>query len=410
MSEFFRDYLEYSGGNETPAFFNRWSGIGMVGAWLSRQVYTQFGRSKLHTNQYIMLLGSAGTKKNTAINTAKDLIKAAGYSSIAAEKTSKEKFLMDLSEGMESSEKNMGNMLDENLWGQGTTTDFKEIWIAKGEFNDFFGNNILEFVSMLGELWDFEGLYPVRVKNGKSFIIPNPTISILGGNTQTAFASAFPPEAVGQGFFSRVIAVYAKPTGVKVTWPKTPAEGETAEFVQRLTAIKEACIGQISFEESAKNLVDKIYKAWQPIPDIRFDSYSNRRLAHLIKVSMIHAATRCSMVITEEDVVRANTVLHHAEFFMPEAYGEFGNARVSVQTHKIMTILDDSTGLTTAELWGKMQSDFDKIDNFVTCLSGMSHAGKIQTHGDKVYPVRKVVQEISSDMLDYSYLTKQELR
>jgi hypothetical protein len=75
-----------------------------------------------------------------------------------------------------------------------------------------------------------------------------------------------------------------------------------------------------------------------------------------------------------------------------------------------MTILDDSTGLTTAELWGKMQSDFDKIDNFVTCLSGMSHAGKIQTHGDKVYPVRKVVQEISSDMLDYSYLTKQELR
>lgn len=410
MSEFFKDYLEYAGGNETPAFFNRFSAIGMIGAWLNRQVYCQFGRSRLHANMYIMLLGSAGTKKNTAINTAKDLIKAAGYSTIAAEKTSKEKFLLDLSEGMDSSEKNMGNMLDTALWGASNDLDFKEIWIAKGEFNDFFGNNILEFVSMLGELWDFEGPYPVRVKNGKSFIIPNPTISILGGNTQTAFASAFPPEAVGQGFFSRVIAVYAKPTGEKVTWPKTPAPGETAEFVERLTAIKEACTGEVNFAEGSKNLIDKIYRAWEPIPDIRFDSYSNRRLAHLIKLCIIQAATRYSTKITEEDVVRANTVLHHAEFFMPEAYGEFGNARISVQTHKIMTILDDSTGLTTAELWAKMQTDFDKIDNFVTCLSGMTHAGKIQTHGDRIYPVRKVVQEISSDTLDYNYLTRQELR
>lgn len=409
MEDFFARYLEFSGGGETPATFNRWSCIGMLGAWLERQVFFKFGGQRLHPNQYIMLLGSAGTKKNTAINTAKRLIGQAGYTNVAAEKTSKEKFLLDLAETSEDSEKNLGNVLDRALWGEVSEGDFRSMWVAKGEFNDFFSNNILDFVSMLGELWDYEGNYENRIKNGTSVIIPNPTISILGGNTQTAFAAAFPPEAVGQGFFSRVIAVYAKPTGTKVTWPKMPEESETADMVEELTAIKECCIGEIKIHPSAKDLVDKIYKSWEPIEDIRFESYGNRRLTHLIKLAMIQCCSRLSMVMEEVDIVRANTVLHHAEQYMPEAYGDFGAARNSAQTHKMLRIVEEHMGLTTQELWAKLQADFDKIDTFVVALSGLVHAGKIQNHQERIYPVKKVVAKVSSDMLDYSYLRRDEL-
>ena len=412
MDDFFARYLEFSGGGETPATFNRWAAIGMMGAWLERQVFFKFGGMRLHPNQYIMLLGSAGTKKNTAINTAKRLIKAAGYTTLAAEKISKEKFLLDLAETSEDSEKNLGNVLDRNLWGdlgQVNESDYRPIWIAKGEFNDFFSNNILDFVSMLGELWDFEGLYENRIKNGTSVVIPNPTISIIGGNTQTAFANAFPPETVGQGFFSRVIAVYAKPTGVKITWPKEPTEAETSEMVQFLTEIKERCIGEVNLSSGARTLTDKIYKSWEPIQDIRFESYGNRRLTHLIKLAMVHACSRLSMQIEELDIVRANTVLHHAEQYMPEAYGDFGAARNSAQTHKILRIVEEHMGLSTQELWSKMQADFDKIDNFVVAVSGLCHAGKIQNHAERLYPVKKVVAQVSNEMLDYSYLRKDEL-
>jgi hypothetical protein len=406
--EFFNAYLDYSGGGETPAFFNRWSAIGMIGAWMGRQVYCKFGAQNLHTNMYIMLLGSAGTKKSTAIKTAKALLRSAGYSNFNAEKISKEKFLLDLGTGGDGGEKNLGNMLDAALWGEPSITDIRETWIAADEFNDFFANNILDFVSTLGVLWDYHGNYENRIKTGQSVIIPNPTISILGGNTQTAFAGAFPPEAVGQGFFSRVIAVYAKPTGVKVTWPKSPEDSDILAMVERLTAIKETCIGEVTYSAVAKSLIDKIYKTWEPIPDIRFQSYGNRRLTHLLKLSLIHAASRMSMEITELDVVRANTVLHHAEHFMPEAYGEFGVSKNSAQTHKILQILEETCGLTSAEVWAKVQNDFDRIDSFVTCISGMQHAGKIQTYQDKIFPVRRVVEEVQSDLLDYSYLTRGE--
>lgn len=406
MADFFSDYLEYSSGGEIPATFNRWSAIGMVGAWMGRQVYFKFARSRLHTNMYIMLLGSAGTKKNTAINIAKDLIKQAGYGTIAAEKISKEKFLLDLAASGDPA--GGSNMLDDALWGDISDSDSREMWICKGEFNDFFSNNILDFVSMLGEMWDFRGVYENRIKNGQSVVIPNPTISILGGNTQTAFAAAFPPEAVGQGFFSRVIAVYAKPTGVKVTFPAEPSESETKEIIDRMTRIKETCLGEITLSGVSKKLVDKIYKSWKPVPDIRFDSYGNRRLTHLLKLATIQAVTRESMTVEELDVIRANTVLHHAEQYMPEAYGDFGMSRNSPQIHKIMRVIEENPGLTTSELWAKMQSDFDKIDNFVTCMSGMNHAGKIQSYQERIYPIKKVVEEIKSDILDYDYLTAGE--
>lgn len=408
--DFFSEYLDYTSGGETPAFFNRWSCIGMIGAWMGRQIYCPFGNAHLHTNQYIMLIGNAGTKKSTAIKTAKRLLREAGYSHFSATKISKEKFLLDLGTGDEGNEKNLGNILDQNLWGDDNSSDVRETWICADEFNEFFANNILEFVSTLGDLWDWEGPpYENRIKNGQSVIIPNPTINILSGNTPTAFATAFPPEIVGQGFFSRLLVIHAKPTGIKVTWPEKVDEQRTAYMVERLQAIKGYHFGEVNYTPAAKALVDKIYKSWKPLADVRFESYGNRRLTHLLKLSLVHAATRMSKEIDDIDVVRANTVLHHAEQFMGEAFGEFGASKMSTQVHKIMQVLENEPGLNTVQLWSHVQSDFDKLDSFVTCLSGIQHAGKIQTFKDQLFPVKRVIEPIHNDMIDYDWLSKEEM-
>lgn len=65
--DFFKHYLDYTSGTEVPAHANRWSAIGMLGAWIGRDLYVKYGSSKLYANQYIMLLGEAGSKKSTAV-------------------------------------------------------------------------------------------------------------------------------------------------------------------------------------------------------------------------------------------------------------------------------------------------------------------------------------------------------
>ena len=408
--DFFAQYLEYTGGTEVPAFANRWSAIGMIGAWLGRDIHVKFGSAKLYANQYIMLLGEAGSKKSTAIKTAKKTLASAGYQNFSAEKISKEKFLSELSKQMgQGSTGTLNNILDQQLFGEIDDCDYREVWICADEFNEFFANNIFEFCSTLGNLWDYEGKYENSVKHGESVVIPNPTVSILSGNTPTTFASTFPVESIGQGFFSRILAVHVKESGRKITRPRSPSESETEVMLDKLSAIKNYHSGEVEITEDSWGLIDKVYQNWRGIPDSRFASYGNRRLTHLLKIALIHAASRLSATIDPIDIRRANTVMDYTEHYMPDAYGEFGTARNSGMTHKIIKELDIShTLLNIHDLWSKVQLDFDKMETFQNHIMGMVQAGKLQFSGDKLLPMKRTLDTPTNEYLDYRYLSPEE--
>ena len=75
MSEdFFSSYLSYACDNtEVPRFFGRWSAIVGLGAFLGRQYHFEHGHFNINPNIYCMLIGSAGTRKGTAIKLIKKL-------------------------------------------------------------------------------------------------------------------------------------------------------------------------------------------------------------------------------------------------------------------------------------------------------------------------------------------------
>lgn len=404
--DFFSKFLEFTRGTEVPSFFYRWSAMAGLGAWLGRDVYIQFGAQRIYPNLYVLLMGEPGTKKSTAIKRMKKLLKEAGYENFSAEKTSKEKFLLDLGD-QDEAEGDADTFLNSGLFGE---DEVREVFIAADEFNDFFGNNILDFVSMLGVLWDFDGIYENKIKNGQSVRIPFPTVSILGGTTATTFAHTFPQEVIGQGFFSRMIAVHAKPTGRRITWPPEEKEEEKAELVEFLLKMKTCHTGRLYFTSEAEKLVDTIYQKWEQLDDVRFASYANRRLTQLLKVIIVVTLGRLGNQVTEEDVIYANTVLHHTEQFMSQAYGEFGQSKNSILAHKILQILETQhQAMDIHELWAKVQSDFNKLDDFAQLVQGMSQANKVQTHAGKILPKKKVVSPEYNCVVNYSFLTQEEM-
>jgi len=234
--DFFSAYLCYTSGNEAPTFFHRWSAIAGIGALLGRRYFLEHGMFKVNPNIYCLLIGNAGTKKSTAIKILRRLVDNVGYKFLGPKKITKEKFFIKLAE----QSKLVGeDFLEENLFGTGSTQEC-EMFIAADEFNEFFGNDVMSFVSTLGDMWDWEGPYENEVKNSSSSYLYSPTISILGGNTPTGFSEAFPPKIIGQGFFSRLLLVYAEPSGTKITWPRKPTEDETA-VVARIGATVSPC-------------------------------------------------------------------------------------------------------------------------------------------------------------------------
>lgn len=402
--DFLSSYLLYAKETECPTTFHRWSALSILGAWLGRGLSFQLGHFRVNPNLYVMLMGAAGTRKSTAIKIAANLIREAGYTNIAADRTTKEKFLLDLAGDTDEPK----DMLELNLFGnnQGAA----EILVAADEFTNFIGNGNIEFLSMLGVLWDHNGVFQNRVKNSKSVEIHDPTVSILAGNTLTGFSLAFPVESIGQGIFSRILLIHGEASGRKIPFPTQPSKEDTAILLEMLLRIKSSCLGSLEIGDTAKKLLSKIYTDFKGIDDVRFESYSNRRFTHLLKLCLIVCAARCSTKLDEQDVVYANTILSHAEHTMPTALGAFGKARHSDVSHKILQVLDSTVNpVTLKDVWKHVHNDLEKLQDCAELLRNLVAADKvIQINGG--FLIRRKLIDEKSDLntVDYSLLWEEE--
>lgn len=409
--DFFSQYLSYSSGTEVPSRYNRWSCIAMIGAYLGRSYSLKHGLFNLYPNIYCMLIGNPGARKSTPIKAARQILLKAGYNTIAADKTTKEKYLMDLAKSEDGPE---SDILTKNLFGNEGAVP-SESFIMADEFNDFFGNNNLEFISLLGTLWDYNGEYKSRIKNGTSLCIPDPTISILGGNTPTSFNSAFPAEVIGQGFFSRLLLIYGESNGKKIAFPVSPTDAATGEIILALQRIRNSSSGTASISTVSLALLEKIYHNWAGVEDVRFTYYSQRRFSHLLKLCLIHSAARWSREISESDIIYANTVLDAAEKLMPKALGEFGKAKNSDISQKIIGVLDTAAApISLKDLWKYVQNDLEKLADLSHMLQSLQMAEKIQfispangTAGGFLSK-RVLASPVYNDVIDSSLLTGEE--
>jgi hypothetical protein len=351
---------------------------------LGRQTWIPFGSFRIFPNQYLMLIGDPGTRKSTAIKLARKVIAKAGYTKFSAEKTTKEKFLLDL-EGMEETDDATvsASAVMENLFGSSLgETEPKEVFIVADEFNDFMRCGDLEFHSMLGALWDYDDettQYKQRLKNSKSIAIYQPTINLLGGNTHTGFAEMFPPQAIGQGFLSRMLLIFSEPSGRKIAFPEAPSPEKELALIKSIQDIKESLNGPMSLSKRAKEILSTLYNSYEGFTDVRFTSYFTRRYTHLLKMCIICAAVRKRMEIGEQEVILANTILSYTEHFMTKALGEFGKAKNADVASKILQMLQKTFEPTDIpEIWKQVNSDLNDTAELNKLLAGLQTAGKIQ--------------------------------
>lgn len=407
--DFVTEYLEYTAGSEVPAIFNRWACLTGLGAWLQQDAYIPFVNGRIFANMYVMLIGSAGARKSTAIKGFKRILERAGYSYFAGEKTTKEQFLVDISKSDASSI--LGGSTEDILFsniGKIDTELTTPCLIAADEFNDFFGNNMLEFLSMLGSLWDKEGVYSSRAKSG-NIEIPNPNISILSGNTVDTLNNTFPVEALGQGFFSRVIYVYGKPNGTKIAFPTVGKEEDLEYFAKKLIKIKDCMRGEMQIEDEAKGAMEFIYKSFKGIDDERFDSYSSRRFTHFLKLCIIHAAANYSGVIKLQHVIDAHTVLVYTEHFMPSALGEYGRSKSSGAAQKVMKFMEERYEVATFnQLWDVVRTDVEKLQDFGNLVEGLIQADKLIRVPEGFLTKRTPLDKPKSKLFNWDYLTDEE--
>lgn len=404
----FNDYLDYVGESESPTIYHRWALLSLIGALLGRQAWIPFGHQIIYPNQYILLMGTAGARKSSAMEIAKNLLKDAGYKKFAPSKTSKERLLMEMQAFQ------LADIDGEDVDLELLVMDIPaEIYVCKGEFIDFLGINDMGFMTLLTDLWDNLPEYDNPKITRKSVKVDKPTISILGGATPHSIAMAIPTEQLELGFTSRILFIFSEPTGKKITFPERPCPDKKAFLLSKLKAIKETVVGEISYDSEAKEILSRIYKEFKPLDDSRFSKYSARRFTHLLKITLILAAMAERTTIIKEDCIHANTILHAAEIKMSKALGEFGRSRYSNVSNMIIEYMNHlSRPVTMTELWKLVSKDLTKISELGDIMQNLQKSEKIQviTLKDKQGYMTKhtELKTWDSDLIDDSFLQLDE--
>lgn len=405
-------YFRYVGNNEAPTTFHRWAFLSLIGALLSRNVSIPFGHSKIYPNQYIILTGSPGARKGTAIKIGKNLLEELGYRYVAPNKAVKESFWKWMTAQSTYTEiADVEDMLD---WDIETEDRITEAYVAHDEFLDFIGIGDDSFITNLANLWDNLPSFTNPKTRGKDVTINKPTINILSGMTPGGIADTFKSLAIGGGFFSRVLFIYSEPTDIKITFPDPPDYKVGDQLIAKLQDIRELN-GELVLTSAVRELLDKLYKSCPRMSDQRFQYYCQRRFTHLLKLVIIITASRLSLNPTEEDCILANTILYNAELQMPSALGEYGKSKNSEVAQSIITALNIAKKpLAMKEIWKLVSRDLNKFGDLRDIIDGLIVADKIQkiaTKSGNVYlPNNTISSPWPEDLIDFTLLKDDEHR
>jgi hypothetical protein len=400
-------YLDYVERTESPRLFHIWSFLSGVSASMGRRCWLPMGTGEIWPNMFVILTGPPAVRKSTAFRITSNLLRS--YTSvrfapddtggqrqglIAAMMNCSNKDNKDEDEIISrmaaiASKKQSNNSttsiadlavdLDEvgNLCLD--TRDPRTMFIAASELNSILGEGNTALLTFLQKMWDGDA-YKYQLKN-TTHELKDALLGIIGATTPSQLALAMPPEAVGQGFTSRAIFIYADQKHArKIARPKLREDLEH-ELGAIFSKISSDFDGPFIEEPNAANELDKLYERGVVITDPRFVHYADRRHTHLQKLSMALAASRGEQTIRLVDVKFADQLLLYTEQYMPDALGEYGMNKLGAAKQRLLDFLKQSDGpIPINALYGMLSRDMTMLD-FKQTIVELHNAGKLTRVG-----------------------------
>jgi hypothetical protein len=401
---FVAQYLKYIENTESPRLMHVWAALGGISAAMGRRCWYQHGSMQIWPNMYIILCGPPAVRKSTAFNIVAKLLRAhttvrfapddtggqrqgliaAMAALTGAQKDEDEEIIAALSAVNNNIKQEGGNTtnlaeLSSALEELGTITldtrDPNTMYIAASELNSILGEGNTALLTFLQKMWDGEP-YKYQLK-ATSSEINNALLGMIAATTPSQIAIAMPPEAVGQGFTSRAVFVYAdKKHTRKIARPTLDNEAE-ADIAAIYSRVSHEFSGAFVEEPSAAEKMDELYERGITITDPRFVHYADRRHTHLQKLAMSLAASRGEQIIKLIDVNFADQLLLYTEENMPDALGEYGMNKLSAAKQKLLDFLKSSTDpIPTTLLYGMLSRDMTQMD-FKNTIIELHNTGKI---------------------------------
>lgn len=402
--QFIHSYLSYVDNTESPRLFHVWAALSGLSACMGRRCWYPMGTGEIFPNQYVLFSGPPGVRKSTAVSImVRNLRKSTGVrfapddtggqrqgliSAMVEQKEEGEndedkEIIARISAAANERKQNGGGTtladLEMDVASLGTlhidTRDPHTLFIAANELNSVLGEGNTQLLTFLQKMWDGDS-YDYRLKS-TSHVLTNGLLGILGATTPSQIALSMPAEAIGQGFTSRAIFVFAdKKHSRRIARPTLNLKVEE-EIGDTYRYVFETFSGSFCEDPDAARLLDELYERGIAISDPRFVHYTDRRHTHLQKLSMALAASRKEQIIREIDVKFADELLLYTEGFMADALGEYGMNKLGAAKQRLMDMLKNTSDpIPVNALYGMLARDMSMLDYKAT-IAELHNAKKL---------------------------------
>lgn len=268
---FIENYRNYSKIiTDAPLEFHDFLSIATAAISIGDRRYLQYGHQKLFPNMYVMILApTTFFRKSTVLSISRDLLMAVNPTKVYPSDFSQEKIL---------------EILRDNPTGAFYFYEFKSLM---GLLDRSYMAGAKSFLT---ELFDCGPIGKNRKKEGESFIVDSPCVSLISATTTDWFLSSIKSGDIEGGFLTRFIYVHSTKKIREDSFPKAADPKTWSELKSDLGKFDGMSPYRMNLTDSAFKMYDlyykKLVKEYEEIPP-EYRSVFARLNIYVLKFAMV---------------------------------------------------------------------------------------------------------------------------
>lgn len=350
LDDWLKNYMLYTSSLEAPDVFHFWTGVSTIAGALRRQVWIDQIHFQWTPNFYIILVSPPGiVNKTTTIGVGARFLKQIPDVNFGPNAITWQALVQALAESTTSVQ-----------LPDGTYHNMSCITCSSGELGSLLDPHDRSMVDVLTDLWDGRlDTWKKMTKTSGTDVIENPWINIIAATTPSWLGENIGESAVGGGFTSRCIFIYADKKRHYIALPKfhmpevhAHLRDDLQHDLERIAMLK----GEYHFHPDAIKWTEEWYRAhWEKhastVASDRMAGYIGRKQTHIMKLAIVIAASqRDELLLQVSDLQTASMIVDSLEEFQSKVFDRIGQTEGGRFTSMLVDIVQQAGAIDKSAL------------------------------------------------------------